>query len=109
MHYAQQMRGYQVSLGKRLKAIIKEEKMSQRAFANEMNLSVTAIEHYIAERRIPSGELFIAMGSHEKFRKYTMWLLSGVVQPRSGQISPAFSTQEQCGLITGEEDSQKKA
>ncbi len=98
-----------MSLGKRLKVIIKEEGLSQRAFADEMNLSVTAIEHYIAERRVPSGELFIGMGKHEKFKKYTMWLLTGDVEPNSGQICPAFSTQEQYGLITGESDIQKKA
>ena len=114
MYYAQQMRGIQVSLGKRLKAIIKEEGISQRAFAEEMHLSVTAIEHYIAERRIPSGELFIEMGRNEKFRKYTMWLLSGTVElgtveSGAGQVCPAFSTQEKCGLTIGNGDIQKKA
>lgn len=98
-----------MSLGKRLKSIIKEESLSQRAFAEEMGLSVTAIEHYIAERRTPSGELFIEMGKSERFRKYTMWLLSGTVEPGAGQVCPAFSTQEKCGLITGEVDSQKMA
>ncbi|MUK93727.1 helix-turn-helix domain-containing protein [Aliivibrio fischeri] len=102
------MRGIQVSLGKRLKAVIKEEGLSQRAFAERMNLSVTAIEHYIAERRTPSGELFIEMGKSERFRKYTMWLLTGSVEPNSGQVCPAFSTQEKCGLTAGEEDTLKK-
>lgn len=98
-----------MSLGKRLKSIIKEEKISQRAFAKEMNLSVTAIEHYIAERRVPSGELFIEMGKHSTYRKYTMWLLTGNVEPNSGQISPAFSTQELCGLISDKKGDQKQA
>lgn len=97
-----------MSLGKRLKAVIKEEGLSQRAFAEDMSLSVTAIEHYIAERRTPSGELFIEMGKSDRFRKYTMWLLTGDVEPNSGQICPAFSTQEKCGLTSGEDDSQKK-
>lgn len=103
------MRGFQVSLGKRLKSIIKEEGLSQRAFAEEMGLSVTAIEHYIAERRTPSGELFIEMGKSGRFRKYTMWLLSGTVEPGAGQVCPAFSTQEKCGLTIGNGDLQKKA
>ena len=98
-----------MSLGKRLKSIIKEEGLSQRAFAEDMSLSVTAIEHYIAERRTPSGELFIEMGKSERFRKYTMWLLSGTVEPGAGQVCPAFSTQEKCGLTIGNGDLQKKA
>lgn len=98
-----------MSLGKRLKAIIKEERMSQRGFSEEIGFSLTAIEQYISDKRTPSGELFIAMGTHKVFKKYTIWLLTGDVDPNSGQVSPDFSTQEQCGLTVANEDDQKKA
>lgn len=98
-----------MSFGKRLKAVIKEERFSQKNFATEMNVSLRAIEEYIAERNKPSGDLFMAMGGHKIFRKYTMWLLTGDVEPNSGQVSPDFSTQEQCGLIVTNKDDQKKA
>ncbi|MEC4729067.1 helix-turn-helix domain-containing protein [Shewanella sp. D64] len=98
-----------MSFGKRLKSVIKEERYTQGEFAEEMNVTRGRIEEYIAERNKPSGELFMAMTKHKVFRKYTMWLLSGEVEPNSGQISPAFSTQEKCGLISGTENIQKKA
>lgn len=102
------MEGAQVSFGKRLKAVIVEEGISQREFAEEMNLSKKAVENYVAEKRIPGGELFMTMTKHKVFRKYTMWLLSGEVEPNSGQVCPAFSTQEKCGLIAGENDIQQE-
>ncbi|MGR5464537.1 helix-turn-helix domain-containing protein [Photobacterium damselae] len=98
-----------MTIGNRLKAIIKEERISQRRFAEEMALTVTTIENYISERRTPSGEFFLQIGNHPVFSKYTMWLLTGHVEPNSGQVSPAFSTQERCGLTTGKDNIQKKA
>jgi transcriptional regulator with XRE-family HTH domain len=109
MDYSMIKRGNQMSFGKRLKSVIKEERYTQGEFAIEMNLSRGRIEEYIAERNKPSGDLFMAMTKHSVFRKYTLWLLSGEVEPNSGQICPAFSTQEKCGLITGENDTRKKA
>ena len=94
---------------KRLKSVIKEERLTQKEFALEMSTPLRTIEEYVAGRSKPSGELFMKLSNHEKFRKYTMWLLSGTVDPSAGQICPAFSTQEKCGLIPGEVDSQKMA
>ena len=98
-----------MSFSKRLKAIIKEERFTQAKFANEIGVSRSAIEKYLSGDNEPAVGVLMNIAQHPIFKKYTMWLLSGVVQPGSGQISPAFSTQEQCGLITGKEDTQKKA
>lgn len=93
---------------KRLKAVIKEERFTQKEFATEMDIPLRTIEEYVAGRSKPSGDLFMKLGAHQRFRKYTMWLLTGSVEPNSGQICPAFSTQEKCGLTVGEEDTLKK-
>lgn len=96
-----------MSFGKRLKAVIKEEGFTQKGFAKEIDTPFRAIEEYIGERNKPSGELFMKIGTHEIFKKYTMWLLGGEIEPESGQVCPDFSTQEQCGLTGG--SSQKRA
>ncbi|WP_023604644.1 helix-turn-helix domain-containing protein [Aliivibrio logei] len=95
--------------GKRLKSVIKEERFTQKEFAAEMDIPLRTIEEYVASRSKPSGDLFMKLSNHEKFRKYTMWLLSGTVEPGAGQVCPAFSTQEKCGLTIGNGDIQKKA
>mgnify|MGYP001183595793 CR=1 FL=1 len=98
-----------MSFGQRLKSVIKEEGLTQREFSEEVGVALRALEEYINERRKPSGDLFMRLSENQRFRKYTMWLLSGTVEPDAGQVCPAFSTQEQCGLTTGENDIQKKA
>ncbi|MCD9491374.1 helix-turn-helix domain-containing protein [Photobacterium phosphoreum] len=98
-----------MEIGKKLKAIIREERYSQREFAEQVNIPIRTIEKYIAGTNDPTYGVLIKIVNHERFKKYTLWLMTGDVNPEMGQISPAFSTQEQCGLITGEEGSQKKA
>ncbi|WP_406732773.1 helix-turn-helix transcriptional regulator [Vibrio scophthalmi] len=96
-----------MSFGLRLKAMIKEERVSQRQFSEEINFPLTTLEYNIAGRSEPSGALLIKIGSHEKYRKYAMWLLNGEVQPGTGQVCPSFSILEQCGL--SESESKKRA
>ncbi|MCD9474086.1 helix-turn-helix domain-containing protein [Photobacterium phosphoreum] len=98
-----------MSFEKKLKTIIKEEGYSQARFAREIGISTSAVEKYISGKQEPAGGIMLKIVNHERFKKYTLWLMTGDVNPEMGQISPAFSTQEQCGLITGEEGSQKKA
>ncbi|MGR6834725.1 helix-turn-helix domain-containing protein [Aliivibrio wodanis] len=98
-----------MSFEKKLKAIIKEEGYSQAGFASEIGISTSTVEKYISGKQEPAGGVMLRIVNHEQFKKYTLWLMTGDVKPDAGQICPAFSTQEKCGLITGEVDSQKMA
>ncbi|HAS61681.1 MAG TPA: transcriptional regulator [Vibrio sp.] len=98
-----------MSFSKRLKAMIKEERFTQAKFADDMGVSRSAIEKYLSGENQPTAGLLMSISQHSVFRKYTMWLLSGTVEPDAGQVCPAFSTQELCGLTTGENDIQKEA
>ncbi len=97
-----------MSFSKRLKSIIKEERFTQAKFADDMGVSRSAIEKYLSGENQPSAGLLMNISGHPIFRKYTIWLLSGTADPVAGQICPAFSTQEKCGITSGEDDSQKK-
>ena len=98
-----------MSFEKKLKAIIKEEGYSQAKFASEIGISTSTVEKYISGKQEPAGGIMLKIVNHDQFKKYTLWLMTGDVKPDAGQICPAFSTQEQCGLMTGESDIQKKA
>ncbi|MDD9158254.1 helix-turn-helix transcriptional regulator [Aliivibrio sp. S4TY2] len=98
-----------MSFEKKLKAIIKEEGYSQAGFASEIGISTSAVEKYISGKQEPAGGVMLRIVNHEKFKKYTLWLMTGDVNPDAGQICPAFSTQEKCGLTIGNGDIQKKA
>lgn len=98
-----------MSFKNRLKSVIKEERYTQKEFSMELDIPLRTVEEYVSGRNKPSGDLFMKLSNHEKFKKYTMWLLSGNAEPNSGQISPAFSTQELCGLISDKKGDQKQA
>lgn len=98
-----------MKFGKKIKTIIKEERYSQREFAKLIDIPLGTLENYLSDRNELPAKIIAKIVNNEQFKKYTLWLMTGDVNPEMGQISPAFSTQEQCGLITGEEDSQKKA
>lgn len=82
-----------MNFGERLKYVIQEEGMSQRQFAEEMDMSLVAIERYISGKREPASKFFVKFSESKKFNKYLVWLLSGNVEPGVGQVCPAFSTQ----------------
>ncbi|WP_406732708.1 helix-turn-helix transcriptional regulator [Vibrio scophthalmi] len=94
-------------LDKRLKAIIKEERYSQREFAEMVDIPIGSLEAYLSGRSIPSTLAVMKIVNHVKFEKYTLWLMTGKIAPENGQVCPSFSILEQCGLL--EKQSQKRA
>ncbi|HIF9180381.1 TPA: helix-turn-helix domain-containing protein [Photobacterium damselae] len=92
---------------KKLKAIIKEERYTQRQFAEMVGIPLSSLVNYLSGRREPPYSVVVKIVTHPNFSKYTIWLMGGDIQPGSGQVCPDFSTQEQCGLVSS--DSQKKA
>ncbi|MGR5241791.1 helix-turn-helix domain-containing protein [Photobacterium damselae] len=95
-----------MTFGKRLKALIKEERYSQRAFAEIVGIPLRSIENYLSDRQEPTYSAIVKIVTNPKFSQYTMWLLAGQVEPDSGQVCPDFSTQGQCGLLKKESKKQ---
>ncbi|WP_075518089.1 helix-turn-helix domain-containing protein [Moritella viscosa] len=95
-----------MSFDKRLRSIIKSENVSQKVFAEEVGVSVRAIEKYVSGERVPTGNVLMKIVSHERYIKYTMWLLTGGTEEDSDQVSPKLSIQEKCGLVS--DDSEKQ-
>lgn len=108
MEYTHQFGGSQVvCFEKRLKAIIKAERYSQRKFAEMVGMPLSSLERYLSGKQEPSTAVTMKILNHPEFKKYTIWLMIGETDENSGQVCPDFSTQEQCGLVNS--DSQKQA
>ncbi|MGR6860841.1 helix-turn-helix domain-containing protein [Aliivibrio salmonicida] len=93
-----------MGLGKKIKAIRLAENISQDEFSKIVNISVGTIRNYEQGIREPKSEILIKITNHERFDKYAYWLLTGKTLPESGQVCPAFSIQEQCGIISEEKN-----
>lgn len=100
-------RSSSMSFNKRLKAVIKEERYSQREFAESVGIPLRTLEDYLSGRTEPGLQAIAKIVKHPAFKKYTTWLICCEVDADSGQVCPDFSTQERCGLY--KEASEKKA
>lgn len=96
-----------MSFGKRLKAIMKQERYTIKEFSKQLDIPDSTLQRYIYEKSEATSSVIAKIASHESFKKYTMWLLTGDVEESSDQISPKLSIQEKCGLIT--DDAEKQA
>lgn len=86
--------GVNVEFKDKLKAIIKEERLSQREFSEITDISTSSLEKYLSGRQEPKTSTTIKIVSNVMFEKYTLWLMTGKVNPEAGQVCPAFSTQD---------------
>ncbi|UJF17227.1 helix-turn-helix domain-containing protein [Vibrio sp. SS-MA-C1-2] len=88
-----------MSLGKKIKSIRISEGLSQTEFSQLVDISIDSLRSYENERRTVNEVNLIKLTNHLRFKKYTLWLMTGEVAPEAGQVCPAFSIQAQCGII----------
>ncbi|MEC4728148.1 helix-turn-helix domain-containing protein [Shewanella sp. D64] len=77
-----------------LKCVLKEEKLSQRQFADLIDIPLRSLEAYLSGEREPKQSFSMKISSHPQFKKYTLWLMTGTTAPESGQVCPAFSINQ---------------
>lgn len=78
----------------KLKLIRKEEKLTQENFAETLGISRGTLAKYEAGIIEPSLLNIQKITSHPRYEKYTLWLMTDKTAPESGQVCPAFSTQD---------------
>ena len=83
-----------MNLIQKIKCILKDEGLSQRQFADLIDVPLGSLEFYLREKREPSHTFLLKITNHSQFQKYTLWLMTGTTAPESGQVCPAFSTQD---------------
>ncbi|WP_299143437.1 helix-turn-helix domain-containing protein [uncultured Vibrio sp.] len=98
-----------MKLGKKIKAIRIAEQLSQENIAELIDISVGAQRNYEQERRDPKGDILTRLTKHERFEKYTFWLMTGKTLPESGQIAPDFSILLELGIAESGTDDKKTA
>ncbi|QDL32692.1 helix-turn-helix domain-containing protein [Serratia liquefaciens] len=79
------------TLGDKVKAIRKSEGVSQSDFCELTGISISTVKKYETGVIEPGGATLMKITQHPRFKKYTMWLMTGDVAPEIGQISPALS------------------
>lgn len=80
----------------RLRAIVIEEGLTHVELAKELKLTHAMFNNYIERRTRMPAEILVRISNHLKFNKYTLWLMTGQINPVAGQVCPSFSTLELC-------------
>lgn len=85
----------QQKLSEKVKAIREAEGLSQAKFCEIIGLSVNTLKKYESGKYEPGGDALTKITQHERFEKYTLWLMTGKTSAGIGQISPALSPDGQ--------------
>ncbi|MEC4724667.1 helix-turn-helix domain-containing protein [Shewanella sp. D64] len=79
---------------KQLKLIRKEESLTQTELSQLTDIPIRTIEKYEQGVSEPTLKNMKQITEHPMLKKYTLWLMTGTTAPESGQVCPAFSTNQ---------------
>lgn len=81
-----------MELFEKLKVIRQAEGLTQMQLCEATGINISTWKSYELQRRkeVSSLEL-LKITNHARFKKYTLWLMTGEVAPECGQISPLGS------------------
>lgn len=82
-------------LSEKVKAIRKCEGVSQSEFCEITGISISTVKKYETGLIEPGGATLMKITTNPRFKKYTMWLMTGDTAPEIGQISPDLSPDGQ--------------
>jgi len=79
-------------MGEKIRAIRDSEGLTRQQFFELTGIPVGTQKFYETGRRESIGsDILIKITQHERFEKYTLWLMTGNTAPDAGQIEPALS------------------
>ena len=81
-----------MSIGKKLREIREAEGLTREELSEITGVPVPTMKRYETGRIAYVGsDTLTKYTQHPRFSKYSLWLMSDLVAPESGQISPALS------------------
>ena len=72
----------------KLRQIRQAERLTQREFAEITGLGLGSVKNYESGHGTAGLKLLEAVLRHERFRKYTLWMILDETAPEAGQIAP---------------------
>ena len=77
-----------MELGSKIRIIREFENLTRDEFSKIIEISPRTIESWETLKRKMSAPDLQKITQHERFQKYTLWLLNDTIAPESGQVSP---------------------
>ncbi|WP_154954831.1 helix-turn-helix domain-containing protein [Klebsiella grimontii] len=79
------------AINERIVLIRKSEYLSRQQFADLTGIPYGTLSYYESGRSIPPTDVMMRILQIPKFTKYTLWFMTDLVSPESGQIAPALA------------------
>ncbi|EIA0806111.1 helix-turn-helix domain-containing protein [Vibrio vulnificus] len=98
-----------MDLGKKIKAIRVAEGLSQPQMAELMGMPIGTLRNCEQDRTELGTERLLRITTHDRFKKYALWLVTNETNPESGQVAPDFSILLDCGVIDEDHTAPKRA
>ncbi|NQS84044.1 helix-turn-helix domain-containing protein [Pantoea allii] len=92
----------------KLKAIRNAEGMSQTAFCQLLDMSISTVKKYEAGMIEPGGSVLMRIMQHEQFQKYALWMMTDTTAPEIGQVAPVIEAKKDTGLIKNKKNPKTK-
>lgn len=92
-----------MNFGKKIKAIRIAEGLSRQEMVQLTDISRGTLRDCEQGVSNPSAETLSKITNHERFEKYTFWLMNNKTLPESGQVSPDFSILLECGVVSADD------
>ncbi|MBG6244005.1 transcriptional regulator [Candidatus Symbiopectobacterium sp. 'North America'] len=80
-----------MKLSEKIKAIRTAEGLSQKKFCEIIALPIGTLTKYETGLFEPGGNALVKITTHQRFQKYTLWLMTDKTAPEAGQIAPALA------------------
>ncbi|SFC48690.1 helix-turn-helix domain-containing protein [Pragia fontium] len=81
-----------IYIGLKLKELRELEEITVCELSNITGIDPNTISNYEDNQSVEvSAKTLTQITQHSKFKKFTLWLMTGEISPEIGQISPALS------------------
>jgi len=77
-----------LNFAEKLKAMRAREGLTQAEFCEVLGFSLSSVKKYEAGFSEVGAPPLVKICNHPRFKKYTLWLMTGDTAPECGQISP---------------------
>ncbi|WP_339056640.1 helix-turn-helix transcriptional regulator [Candidatus Regiella endosymbiont of Tuberolachnus salignus] len=79
---------------RKLKLMRKSEGLTQKEFSKITGIPLGTLKNYETNQFEAGLKVIELVIQHQLFTKYTLWLMTDMIAPESGQIAPALTYRE---------------
>lgn len=78
-----------MGLGKKLKAVLRQERITNKEMAKIVGVTSGSLDSYLREKTKMPASVLIKACSYEGIDKYVFWLMTGETNTKIGQCCPS--------------------